>query len=363
MASRRRGGSRKRGAEEIGGAGGCSSSTEDPWSTLFTWRIENFSKQRSELVRSDCFEAGICTWRLRAYPGGDQGGQGSHLSALLEVQDGMWNPKVEIKLTLVNQADASKSITDVHSGARKSTTLGWGVAKFLELTALRNAAAGWLVNDALVLTVDVTVEREDRFHLDTGAASLPESDPAVLPGRGVPCDVTLKLPSGVEVPAVSQLLQMASPFFRDALEDVSGSALIPVDGSLGAWTYILSDLYPLPDATGLTLGSVYVLLPVAHKYNFTKLLKRLVAFVKERSKALLGGITKQKLQTAITVEVEVGSGADKQTKRVIWEEVMLLSHELLGEVLSIAATYQPPAAAAVAAAAPAAVAAGQPLAD
>jgi hypothetical protein len=39
--------------------------------------------------------------------------------------------------------------------------------------------------------------------------------------------VTLKLPCGAEVPAVSQLLKMASPFFRDVLEGVTGSAPIP----------------------------------------------------------------------------------------------------------------------------------------
>jgi hypothetical protein len=50
----------------------------------------------------------------------------------------------------------------------------------------------------------------------------------VLHAAGVPCDVNLKLPCGAEVPAVSLFLQAASPFFRGALEDVKGSALIPV---------------------------------------------------------------------------------------------------------------------------------------
>jgi hypothetical protein len=43
-----------------------------------------------------------------------------------------------------------------------------GVYKFIELSALNSVGAGWLVNDTLVLTVEVTVEREDRFQLDTG---------------------------------------------------------------------------------------------------------------------------------------------------------------------------------------------------
>ncbi|KAG1673740.1 hypothetical protein FOA52_002309 [Chlamydomonas sp. UWO 241] len=77
----------------------------------------------------------------------------------------------------------------------------------LALSALRTKDAGWLVNDTLVLTVGVTVEREDRFQLDTG---------------GAPCDVVLKLPCGVEIPVHGQLLPLASPSFRDVLEDVRG---------------------------------------------------------------------------------------------------------------------------------------------
>jgi hypothetical protein len=45
------------------------------------------------------------------------------------------------------------------------------------------------------------------------------------------------------------------------------SALCPqVDGSLGAWLYILMDLLPLHDPPALTLGGVFTLLPVVHKY-------------------------------------------------------------------------------------------------
>jgi hypothetical protein len=43
-----------------------------------------------------------------------------------------------------------------------------GPWELIELSALRTAGAGWLVNDTLVFTVDITVQREDRFQLDTG---------------------------------------------------------------------------------------------------------------------------------------------------------------------------------------------------
>ncbi|KAG1674726.1 hypothetical protein FOA52_013561 [Chlamydomonas sp. UWO 241] len=237
--SARRGGSRKRGADEIEAE--CSTS-KDPWATTsFTWRIENFSKLSSDSFWSYCFEAGICTWRLRLFPKGTNAASGTHLSAFLEAQD-MWVPTAEHTLTVVNKVD-SKS-----RKARYTDTFdfghGWGKTKFVELSALRGAASGWLVSDTLVIKVDVTMERESRFQLDTG---------------DMPYDVVLKLPC----------------------EDVLGGAPIPVDGSFGTWIYILSDLYPLHDPPALTLGSVLTMLPVVHKYNFTKLLTRLVVFVKE----------------------------------------------------------------------------------
>jgi hypothetical protein len=113
---------------------------------------------------------------------------------------------------------------------------------------LQTVGAGWFANDTLVLTIEVTVEREDRFQMDTGAP--PPASACVSQAchahvcvcvcvchaaGGVPCDVTLKLPCGAEVHALKQSLQLASPFFRGALEDVLGGGLIPVSQYAYAW--------------------------------------------------------------------------------------------------------------------------------
>jgi hypothetical protein len=47
-----------------------------------------------------------------------------------------------------------------------------GAPQFFKLSALSDTGAGWLANDTLVLTVDVNVQREDMFHLETGAPRL-----------------------------------------------------------------------------------------------------------------------------------------------------------------------------------------------
>ncbi|KAG1680630.1 hypothetical protein FOA52_015079 [Chlamydomonas sp. UWO 241] len=222
----------------------------------------------------------------------------------------------------------------------------------IQLSALKAETGGWLVNNTLVVKVDVTVEREDRFHVNTG---------------GMPCDATLKLPCRAKVPVLRQLLQVASPFFRGALEDVKYGVAVPVDGSLGTWTYILSCLYPLHDQPDLTLLSVYTLLPVVHKYDFTKLLGRLVAIVMGKREELsadpgsfsryvirwlalaerlqldklrelcldkLRSFKKEQLKLAFTVEVEVDSDTEQrlllsfQKNLAVREEVKSLSQAL-----------------------------------
>ncbi|KAG1665999.1 hypothetical protein FOA52_010097 [Chlamydomonas sp. UWO 241] len=186
------------------------------WDGIWAWCINNFhacTLKSVDAVHSHCFEAGIGTWQLRLHPRG-RNGDGSHLSVFLDLQDPMWAPHTQYKLSLVKQADASKSRSYGSAHTFNHKCPGSGAFKLIELSMLRPASAGWLVNDVLVLTVDVTVLREDMFQLDTG---------------GVPCDVTLKLQCGAEVLAHGQILQLASSFFRTA----SGNVIM-VDGSLGA---------------------------------------------------------------------------------------------------------------------------------
>jgi hypothetical protein len=148
---------------------------------------------------------------------------------------------------------------------------------------------------------------------------------------------------------------------------IATSALFSqVDGSLGTWTYILSCLYPLHDQPELTLGSVYTLLPVVHKFDFPKLLTRLLGFVKGKRGVLnhdaddqttnpirwlalaerlqldelrelclgkLRDMSKEQRKAALIVDVELGSKAGQQKKHTVREEVKQLGEELRDELL------------------------------
>jgi hypothetical protein len=63
-------------------------------------------------------------------------------------------------LLRIHDTDGMHKVSGRHS---------WGERKLVELSALKDVAAGWLAKDALVLQVDITVKREDRFQVDTGA--------------------------------------------------------------------------------------------------------------------------------------------------------------------------------------------------
>jgi hypothetical protein len=117
---------------------------------------------------------------------------------------------------------------------------------------------------------------------------------------GFPSDLVLTLASGVELRTHWHPLRMTSNVLCDSPESASLSvgfrqvgallgwmrsalrhALPPhlqVDGSQSAWAYIMA--HPLYDAPALTLGGVFSLLPVAHKYGFTQLITRLVDYIK-----------------------------------------------------------------------------------
>ncbi|KAG1659959.1 hypothetical protein FOA52_010592 [Chlamydomonas sp. UWO 241] len=84
----------------------------------------------------------------------------------------MWAPSAEYKIVCLCLSDACPLLPGTEKGTSKAKfsteDTGFGYAEFITVPALRASTAGWLLNDTLVLRFDVVVEREDRFHLDTG---------------------------------------------------------------------------------------------------------------------------------------------------------------------------------------------------
>jgi hypothetical protein len=155
----------------------------------------------------------------------------------------------------------------------------------------------------------------------------------------------------------------------DSISSATPTHLPQVDGSLGAWMYVVRYLYPEHDPPALTLSSVHTLLPVVHKYDFPKLLARLMAFVERNSEALshdpaepsyivrwlalaerlhldellelclgrLRSMSKEQRKKALTVMVEVGSDNASKQKRAVRKGVKQLGQTLRDELFVLIA--------------------------
>uniref|UniRef100_A0A0D3EUP0 MATH domain-containing protein n=1 Tax=Oryza barthii TaxID=65489 RepID=A0A0D3EUP0_9ORYZ len=106
----------------------------------YTWRIENFSKEKKREMKSEPFEAGGYKWYILVYPQGCD--VSNHLSLFLCV------------------ANHDKLLPDtLHKFWKKEHDWGW--KKFMELSKIQD---GFLVDDVLEIIAQVQVIREKVDH-------------------------------------------------------------------------------------------------------------------------------------------------------------------------------------------------------
>ncbi|KAE9447958.1 hypothetical protein C3L33_20141, partial [Rhododendron williamsianum] len=136
----------------------------DP-SVLFTWKIENFSKQKAEKLYSQIFYCGGFKWRLNAYPKG--------LSVYLDIPDSAklppgWSRYARFSISLINQIhtqDTKSKHTEHKFNAGESS---WGFPSFLPLVKLNDPEEGFLVNDTIVLEASITIPNSHDSKKETG---------------------------------------------------------------------------------------------------------------------------------------------------------------------------------------------------
>ncbi|KAG1680344.1 hypothetical protein FOA52_015434 [Chlamydomonas sp. UWO 241] len=144
--------------------------------------------------------------RLLVLPGGDGAiDRDRHLSVSLQLMDDMWMPTASATIKLVNVAPGLSRSIAVPAARYGTSRNAWQGHTFFELATL-NTTPGFLVDDTLVLTVDIEVQREARFALDPGC---------------VPSDLMLKLPSGPEVSTHWHTLRMGSDVLCGSPESAS----------------------------------------------------------------------------------------------------------------------------------------------
>jgi hypothetical protein len=152
----------------------------------FTWRVENFTRLKDLLkkrkiaglcIKSRRFTVGGRDCRLIAYPRG-QSQPPTFLSLFLEVTDPRavapdWSAFVSHRLAVLNQRDpgGERSVAKESQNRYSKSAKDWGWREFVSLTALFDADAGFLVDDAVVFSAEVLVLREQ----DRAAAAAPDA--------------------------------------------------------------------------------------------------------------------------------------------------------------------------------------------
>ncbi|KAL8483441.1 hypothetical protein ACS0TY_026223 [Phlomoides rotata] len=132
---------------------------EDPCTTKFTWKIENFSRLTTKKLYSGVFELGDYKWRILIFP---KGNNADHLSMYLDVADSGnlpygWSRYAHFSLAVVNQVHSKYSVRkDTHHqfNAREND---WGFTTFMTLGEFYDPSKGYLVNDTCVVEAEVAV--------------------------------------------------------------------------------------------------------------------------------------------------------------------------------------------------------------
>ncbi|KAH9699317.1 ubiquitin carboxyl-terminal hydrolase 12 [Citrus sinensis] len=143
---------------------------DDPPSSRFTWRIENFSRLNTKKHYSEIFIVGGFKWRVLIFP---KGNNVDHLSMYLDVADSSslpygWSRYAQFSLAVINQIHSKFNNvlsswnmcfgyhTQHQFNARESD---WGFTSFMPLGELYDPNRGYLVNDTLIVEAEVIVRR------------------------------------------------------------------------------------------------------------------------------------------------------------------------------------------------------------
>ncbi|AQK94675.1 TRAF-like superfamily protein [Zea mays] len=125
----------------------------------YTWRIENFSKEKKREMKSEPFEAGGYKWYILVYPQGCD--VSNHLSLFLCVanHDKLlpgWSHFAQFTIAVANIDPKKMKYSDtLHRFWKKEHDWGW--KKFMELSKIQD---GFLVDDVLEIIAQVQVIRE-----------------------------------------------------------------------------------------------------------------------------------------------------------------------------------------------------------
>uniref|UniRef100_A0A7N0VJD6 ubiquitinyl hydrolase 1 n=1 Tax=Kalanchoe fedtschenkoi TaxID=63787 RepID=A0A7N0VJD6_KALFE len=136
-----------------------NSATEEPSSSRFTWRVENFTRLNAKKLYSDTFSAAGHHWRILVFP---KGNNVDYFSIYLDVADSEslshgWRIYAHFTLAVVNQIHGNYSIVKDARHQFNAKESDWGFTPFMHLSELYDPTKGFIVNDTIVIEAEVAV--------------------------------------------------------------------------------------------------------------------------------------------------------------------------------------------------------------
>ncbi|KAG2434916.1 hypothetical protein HYH02_012114 [Chlamydomonas schloesseri] len=142
----------------------------------YEWEIPNFAKlTQADKQVSEIFEIGTYLWRMLCFPR-QNAAPHRHVSVFLEYPEasftpGHLSPKASFKLIIKNFKDPSKDFSKGADHTFDSNQVDWGFSQMLPLTDI-SPSSGYLREDgALVVRVEITIQRDERFTYDSRAVT------------------------------------------------------------------------------------------------------------------------------------------------------------------------------------------------
>eukprot|EP00741_Cyanophora_paradoxa_P021387 tig00021350_g20646.t1 len=143
--------------------GGAVSVVEGPanWNQAtqgeLTWEITGMTRKQGKHYTDNQAICGV-NWRLLIFPSGNTVQE--DFALYLDMPDAKTHGTVKhasFSLTVVNQRDASRSITREANHRFTAEETDWGFTQFMKLRDLKDANAGFIENDTLIVRVSIRI--------------------------------------------------------------------------------------------------------------------------------------------------------------------------------------------------------------
>ncbi|KAJ9515795.1 hypothetical protein QJQ45_008694 [Haematococcus lacustris] len=148
--------------------------TDDELTGSYTWRILNFRNCSTDRQYSEKFDIGTYIWRFLVFPRGNLNNNkdpGNWLAVYLDAPEATYtplsmSPKAKFSLVLLNQEDGKHLVKET-SHTFVSDASDWGFNQFIRQEDLLDPKNGWLHGDDLLLRVDITIQKDERYAYDS----------------------------------------------------------------------------------------------------------------------------------------------------------------------------------------------------